>query len=104
MRRRSIIALGLAGGLVPAPSAIVVLLGALAFGQAFFGILLVLAYGVGMALTLVGAGWAVMHLRARASRRLTWFESKGAALVPAVTALVLVGAGLVLTARGITGI
>jgi ABC-type nickel/cobalt efflux system permease component RcnA len=104
MRRRSIIALGLAGGLVPAPSAIVVLLGALAFGQAFFGILLVLAYGVGMALTLVGAGWAVMHLRARASRRLNWFESKGAALVPAVTALVLVGAGLVLTARGITGI
>ena len=46
--------MGMAGGLVPTPSALVVLLGATALGRAWFGVLLVAIYGIGMALTLLG--------------------------------------------------
>jgi len=44
--------MGIAGGLVPSPSALVVLLGAIALGRTWFGVVLVLGYGVGMAATL----------------------------------------------------
>ena len=52
----SLMAVGFAGGLVPNPSALVVLLGAIALGRTWFGLLLVVAYGVGMAVTLTSAG------------------------------------------------
>ncbi|MET9514760.1 nickel transporter [Streptomyces sp. NPDC002994] len=68
---RGIILLGFAGGMVPSPSAVVVLVGAAALGQAWFGFLLVLAYGAGLALTLAAAGFAAVRLRETATRRLT---------------------------------
>ncbi|MEY2248867.1 nickel transporter, partial [Streptomyces sp. BF23-18] len=100
------ILLGFAGGLVPSPSAVVVLVGAAALGQAWFGLLLVLAYGVGLALTLTAAGFAVVKLgsgvnRALAGRR-QWAEGRVVLLVrrtaPLGSALIVValGAGLVL--------
>ena len=49
---RSLVAMGFAGGMVPAPSALVVLLGAIALGRTWFGVVLVVAYGLGMAATL----------------------------------------------------
>ncbi|WP_240136388.1 nickel transporter [Streptomyces sp. MUM 178J] len=67
---RGVVLMGLAGGLVPSPSAVVVLVGAAALGQAWFGFLLVLAYGAGLALTLAGAGLAVIRLRDTTARRL----------------------------------
>jgi ABC-type nickel/cobalt efflux system permease component RcnA len=103
---RGTILLGFAGGLVPSPSAVVVLVGAAALGQAWFGLLLVLAYGVGLALTLTAAGFAVVKLgsgvnRALAGRR-RWAEGRVVLLVrrtaPLGSALIVVvlGAGLVL--------
>ncbi len=58
---RGTVLLGFAGGLVPSPSAVVVLVGAAALGHAWFGLLLVVAYGVGLALTLTAAGYAVVR-------------------------------------------
>lgn len=52
----SLLGAGLAAGLVPSPSALVVLLGAIALSGTYFGILLVIGYGLGMALTLTAAG------------------------------------------------
>ncbi len=63
--RTQLTALGIAGGLVPSPSALVVLLGAIALGRTGFGILLVLAYGVGMAATLTAAGLLLVAARDR---------------------------------------
>ena len=86
--------------MVPTPTAVVVLLGAAAIGRAWFGALLVLAYGVGMAATLVAAGVLLARarrqfdLRARSDRVL-----RVATLIPIVTALVVTGSGLVLVAR-----
>lgn len=58
-RLRTLLAMGFAGGLSPSPSAVVVLLGAAALGRAWYGVLLVLAYGIGMAGTLTGIGLAL---------------------------------------------
>ena len=68
-RRRSLIAMGFAGGLVPSPSALVVLLGAIAFHRAWFGVILVTAYGVGMAATLTLAGLLLVRARTLLDRR-----------------------------------
>jgi nickel/cobalt transporter (NicO) family protein len=97
---RSLVTLGFAGGLVPTPTAIVVLLGATAIGRAWFGVALVLAYGLGMAATLVAAGLLLarvrrrFEVRARSERLL-----RLAALVPVGTAVVVTGSGLWLVAR-----
>ncbi|GHF08523.1 hypothetical protein GCM10018789_43210 [Streptomyces werraensis] len=102
---RGTILLGFAGGLVPSPSAVVVLVGAAALGHAWFGLLLVVAYGVGLALTLTAAGYAVVRAGGSVSRlvarRPRWTSAPWAALVrrsaplgSACVVLVL-GAGLV---------
>ncbi|MFJ1747379.1 sulfite exporter TauE/SafE family protein [Streptomyces sp. NPDC088116] len=102
---RGIILLGFAGGLVPSPSAVVVLVGAAALGQAWFGFLLVLAYGAGLALTLTGAGFAVVRLRETTTRRLAR-RPRGPVLVwahrmaPLGTAAVVFVLGCALLLRG----
>ncbi len=70
-RRLGLAALGVAGGLVPSPSALIVLLGAIALGRTGFGILLVLAYGLGMAATLTVAGLTLLKMRDRLLNRLS---------------------------------
>ncbi|WP_333772521.1 urease accessory protein UreH domain-containing protein [Streptomyces sp. IBSBF 3136] len=103
---RGTILLGFAGGLVPSPSAVVVLVGAAALGKAWFGLLLVVAYGAGLALTLTAAGFAVVRLGSGVSRvldrRPRWTGHPMAGLLrrtlPLASALVVLalGAGLVL--------
>ena len=102
--RRGLVALGLAGGLVPSPSAVVVLLGGIALGHAWFGVALVLAYGIGMAVTLTGVGLLLAHLRTRVDWRLTVpaasLLARAGRLLPVATASVIVVVGLVLAAQG----
>jgi len=102
--RRGLVALGLAGGLVPSPSAVVVLLAGIALGRAWFGLALVLAYGLGMAATLTGIGLLLARLRARIDRRLQVPAGSPLArlgrLLPAVTASVIVLVGLGLALQG----
>jgi nickel/cobalt transporter (NicO) family protein len=101
---RGLVALGLAGGLVPSPSAVVVLLGGIALGQAWFGVALVLAYGLGMATTLTGVGLLLAHLRTRMDGRLRVpagsVLGRLGRLLPAATASVIVLVGLGLAASG----
>ncbi|MGW0614871.1 HoxN/HupN/NixA family nickel/cobalt transporter [Streptomyces sp. NPDC002788] len=102
---RGTILMGFAGGLVPSPSAVVVLVGAAALGQAWFGLLLVVAYGVGLALTLTAAGYAVVKagsgMTRLMDRRPRWTAGPMAALVRRTAplgsafAVVVLGAGLV---------
>jgi nickel/cobalt transporter (NicO) family protein len=102
--RRGLVALGLAGGLVPSPSAVVVLLGGIALGQVWFGVALVLAYGVGMAATLTGIGLLLARLRDRIDRRLRLpagsLLARAGRLLPAATASVIVVVGLAVAASG----
>ncbi|GAA3686551.1 hypothetical protein GCM10022224_059270 [Nonomuraea antimicrobica] len=100
-RRSGLIGLGVAGGLVPSPSALIVLLGAIALGRTWFGVALVTAYGVGMAATLTVTGLLLVRLvdrlerRASAGRRLA-VRLSGLAPVGTAAMIVLLGTGLAL--------
>jgi nickel/cobalt exporter len=97
VRRRGLLAMGFAGGLVPSPSALVVLLGAIALGRTWFGILLVVGYGLGMAAALMGIGLLLARGRRLLERRpLPPRVRSVAARLPLATAalVVIVGAGL----------
>jgi ABC-type nickel/cobalt efflux system permease component RcnA len=99
---RSVVAMGFAGGLVPSPSALVVLLGAIALHRAWFGLLLVVAYGTGMAATLTSAGLLLERARRLLDRRADRGGSRLIVLtrwLPTATALIVIVLGLSLAAR-----
>ncbi len=106
VRRRELVAMGLAGGLVPSPSALVVLLGAIALGRVPFGIALVVAYGIGLALTLVSAGLLLVRFDEGIRKWASQLSSPRAAYVstltnalPLVSGFAIGGAGLLLVIR-----
>lgn len=99
---RMLILPGLAGGMVPSPSALLVLLGGIALGRTWFGVLLVVAYGIGMALALVGAGYLLHRVRFRVMDRLegnTWARVSTA--LPIITSSLIIVGGLVIAARSV---
>ena len=97
--------MGFAGGMVPSPSALVVLLGAVALGRTWFGVGLVCAYGLGMAFTLVAAGLILVRARVHIERIVVSDRGVRAAqmlaVMPVITALVIVVGGLLVTARAV---
>ena len=108
VRRRELIAMGLAGGIVPSPSALVVLLAAIALGRVPFGIGLVVAYGIGLAGTLVAAGLLLVRFERRLRRWTanpsTVFGSRlsgAVSVLPLLSGLAIIGAGLLLVVRSI---
>jgi ABC-type nickel/cobalt efflux system permease component RcnA len=106
--RGGLIGLGVAGGLVPSPSALLVLLAAIALGRTLLGIVLVLGYGLGMALALTFAGLLLVRLQDRITTvlsrgrtaRLAHRFTTALTYLPVLTAVlvIIVGAGLVLRA------
>jgi nickel/cobalt exporter len=106
---RGLLAMGFVGGLLPSPSAVVVLLGAIALGRAWFGVALVILYGLGMAATLTGAGLVLLRARRALDRRATVLRpsrmlTATSRLIPTATAAFIVAVGLYLTARGVAQI
>jgi nickel/cobalt transporter (NicO) family protein len=98
---RSLIAMGASAGLLPCPSALVVLLAALSQHQVALGLVLIAAFSLGLAATISGVGLAVVYARTLLSR----FDlSKRASALPAVSALVIVVVGCVLTAKAVPGV
>jgi nickel/cobalt transporter (NicO) family protein len=101
---RSLVAVGFAGGLVPSPSALLVLVGAIALGRTWFGLALVTAYGVGMAVMLTGAGLLLVRARRVFERRALLGRRSArlaviSRLVPLATSTVIITVGLALAAR-----
>ncbi|MGQ0608924.1 MAG: nickel/cobalt transporter [Chloroflexota bacterium] len=102
----SVALIGLAGGLVPSASALIVLLVAVNQGRLGFGILLLAAFGIGMALVLGGIGAAVVLFRARldagGSR---WMRHRLvrrlSELLPLVSALAVIAIGVVLSVQAL---
>jgi nickel/cobalt transporter (NicO) family protein len=89
---RSLLALGISGGLVPCPSALVILLGAISVQRLELGMLLVLAFSIGLAGVLTGIGLLVVYAR-WVLRRFS-FEPRVPRLLPAASALAISLAGL----------
>ena len=96
---RSLLAVGVSGGLLPCPSALVVLLAAISLHRVAFGLILILAFSAGLALSITGIGLVAVLAR-RAFRRLS-FEGPVMRLLPAASALVILAAGLAMTAHAV---
>jgi ABC-type nickel/cobalt efflux system permease component RcnA len=92
---RGLVAVGVSGGILPCPSALVVLLAAISLHRVVFGMVLIIAFSAGLALAITGIGLvAVLAKRfvARAS-----FEGGLVRLLPAASALVILAVGVGLT-------
>ena len=96
---RSLLAVGVSGGLLPCPSALVVLLAAISLHRVAFGLLLILAFSAGLALTITSIGLAAVLART-AFRRVS-FEGRLVRLLPAASALFILAAGLAMTLRAV---
>ena len=102
LTRRGQVAMGASAGLIPCPSALVVLLGAVAQHQIALGLLMVVAFSAGLAATLTALGLAVVHAgRLTARIRPT---SRVVTALPAASAVVILAAGVLLTARALPGV
>jgi ABC-type nickel/cobalt efflux system permease component RcnA len=96
---RSLLAVGASAGIIPCPSALVLLLGAIALDRVGYGLVLVLAFSVGLAGLLSVIGLLVIYAR-RFIERLP-LDGRIAAAIPALSALAIVALGVVLVARAI---
>ena len=101
---RSLLALGISGGLIPCPSALVVLLGAIALNRIGFGLILVLAFSLGLAGALTAIGMMFIY----AGRLFKRFPSQGKILsfLPVLSALFvsIIGLGIAIKALQEIGI
>jgi nickel/cobalt exporter len=97
--RGSLLAVGISGGLLPCPSALVVLLAAISLHRVAFGMILIVAFSAGLALSITGVGLVAL-LAKRAFARIS-FDGRVARLLPAASALVILVAGLAMTARAL---
>jgi nickel/cobalt exporter len=97
--RKGLLAMGASAGLIPCPSALVVLLGAVAQHRIGLGLVLIVAFSLGLAATLTALGIAVVH----AGRVLSRLPVPGrvVAAVPAVSAALIVVVGLALTLQAV---
>jgi len=92
---RSLFAVGVSGGLLPCPSALVVLLAAISLHRVAFGLLLIVAFSLGLALSITGVGLvAVAAKRVFARAR---FDGVVLRALPAVSAAVILLAGVLMT-------
>jgi nickel/cobalt transporter (NicO) family protein len=96
---RSLVGVGVSGGLLPCPSALVVLLGAISLHRVAFGLLLIVAFSAGLALSITGVGLLAV-LAKRAFSRVS-VEGRLVSLLPALSALVILAAGVAMTARAL---
>jgi nickel/cobalt transporter (NicO) family protein len=91
-----LLALGIAGGLLPDPGALAILLAALASGRLILGLLTVLVFSLGFASVLVVVGVVAARV---GQLILAWLSSRWIAWVQVGAALVILTVGVVLTAN-----
>jgi ABC-type nickel/cobalt efflux system permease component RcnA len=96
---RSLLAVGAAAGIIPCPSALVLLLGAIALDRVGYGLVLVLAFSVGLAGLLSLIGLLVIYAR-RFIERLP-LDGRVASAIPALSALAIIALGMVLMVKAI---
>jgi nickel/cobalt transporter (NicO) family protein len=99
---RSLVAVGVSGGLLPCPSALVVLLAAISLHRIAFGLLLIVAFSAGLASSITGIGLVAVAAK-RAFGRLR-FEAGVLGALPAVSALVIVAAGMTMTLHALPNV
>jgi ABC-type nickel/cobalt efflux system permease component RcnA len=98
---RSLLALGISGGIIPCPSALVVALAAIRVGRVGEGLLLLLAFSAGLAVVLTVICLLMVYARRNMDR--LPFRSQVLAPLGVVSALLVAGLGLVLAISSLAG-
>ncbi|RYX80300.1 hypothetical protein EON83_29225 [bacterium] len=101
---KTLVALGISGGIVPCPEALVVLLAAVKLHRIGYGMLLITAFSIGLAVALIAIGLLVVSARQRLSR----FDKLGESsplirYLPLGSAAIITIIGAVLTLRAAAG-
>jgi nickel/cobalt transporter (NicO) family protein len=99
---RGILGVGVAAGLLPCPSALVVLLSAIALQRVGLGLAFIVAFSIGLAATITAIGLMAV-LAQRTFGRLS-LNGRVVRALPAVSAALILGVGVVITARAIPGV
>jgi nickel/cobalt transporter (NicO) family protein len=92
-----LIALGASGGLVPCPSALVLLLTSVSLGRVAFGLTLLVAFSLGLAVVLSGIGLAVLYARSLVPDSAGLLRSKTVRYLPIASAAFIVCVGVAMT-------
>ncbi|MHC5676257.1 nickel/cobalt transporter [Nostoc sp.] len=99
MKWSSLLALGISGGLLPCPSALVVLLSAIAMGRVGFGLALVSAFSLGLAAVLTGIGLILVYAKDRFEH--LSFQIPRIKMLPVASALCITIIGLGITSQAL---
>jgi nickel/cobalt exporter len=100
--RRGLLGVGVAAGLLPCPSALVVLLSAIALHRIGFGLALIVAFSLGLSATITTIG-LVAVLAKRAFGRMS-LDGRLIRLLPAASALVILVVGAGITLKALPGV
>jgi nickel/cobalt exporter len=87
---------------LPCPTALVVLLAAISLHRVGYGLVLIVAFSIGLAATITGIGLLAIGAR-RVFSRIS-LQGPVVRLLPAVSALVILGFGIAMTVRALPGI
>ena len=96
---KGLVAVGISGGALPCPSALVVLLAAISLHRLAFGLVLIVAFSLGLALSITGIGLGAILAKKAFARRS--FDGLFIRALPAVSALVILVAGLAMTVKAL---
>jgi ABC-type nickel/cobalt efflux system permease component RcnA len=91
---RGLLVLGVGGGIIPCPSALLLLIAAVQFNKIWWALPLLLAFSAGLASVLVLIGILVVRAKKLAGKR--WERSRLGRVLPALSAATLICLGLVL--------
>ncbi len=96
----ALVGLGVTGGIVPCPAALVVLLSSLALNRIGFGLLLIVAFSVGLAAVLIAIGLLMVYAR----RFMTRFQGEGPLIqrwLPLTSSAVITVLGVAIAIQGL---
>ena len=98
---RNLLALGISGGLVPCPSALVLLLSAIAIGRVGFGLSLVVAFSLGLAFVLTALGLLLIYAKQRFEKLQLPKPQRLLRILPALSAFLISLIGLGITTQAL---
>ncbi len=99
---RGLVGAGVSAGIIPCPTALVVLLAAISLHRVGYGLVLIVAFSFGLAASISGIGLVAVTAKRLFAR--TSFQGPLIRLLPAVSAVVVLGLGIAMTLRALPAV
>ena len=96
---RGLLGIGISGGIIPCPTALVVLLAAISLHRVGYGLILIVAFSLGLAATVTSIGLVAVTARRAFGR--VGLDGPIVRALPALSALIVLALGVVMTARAL---